>query len=187
MSGQSRDLAALSLVYVKADQHEQPWLQFYSDGSVTNYVERDGRGTPLGLVNSSGSYAYVLDGLGSVTVVVDAAGTVVAAHSYDAYGQTVAATGSVLGTNLPRYTGGLNMTPDISPVKLGQRWYSTAIGRFTQQDLLTFLGDTKLGERRNLRGHRCGGGGEPLGAGAAHLLTGCPLRPGVARTRRVTP
>jgi RHS repeat-associated protein len=138
---------AFRLVYGKSDQNEQPWLQSYSNGSVTNYVERDGRGTPLGLVGSSGAYAYVLDGLGSVTAVVDAAGTVVATHSYDAYGETVATTGSVPGTNLLRYTGAPTMAPDISPVKLGRRWYNTATGRFTQQDSLTFLGDTKNGNR----------------------------------------
>ncbi|MEV4373713.1 RHS repeat-associated core domain-containing protein [Nonomuraea sp. NPDC049637] len=138
---------AFSLVYGKSDQNEQPWLQSYANGSVTNYVERDGRGTPLGLISSSGAYAYVLDALGSVTAVVDASGTVAATHSYDAYGQTVATTGSVPGTNILRYAGGLNLAPDISPVKLGQRWYNSATGRFTQQDSLTFLGDTKRGNR----------------------------------------
>ncbi|MEV4109874.1 RHS repeat-associated core domain-containing protein [Nonomuraea sp. NPDC049695] len=39
------------------------------------------------------------------------------------------------------------MAPDISSVKLGQRWYNTATGRFAQQDSLSFLGDTQTGNR----------------------------------------
>src|SRR6266545_2879832 len=39
--------------YGRDDRYRQPWLQSYNHGAADAYVERDGRGTPLGLHSSA--------------------------------------------------------------------------------------------------------------------------------------
>src|SRR6266545_2319287 len=56
--------------YGRDDRYRQPWLQSYNHGAADAYVERDGRGTPLGLHSSANDFTTILDGLGSVVAVV---------------------------------------------------------------------------------------------------------------------
>lgn len=136
-----------TLQYGMEDQHGMPWLQSWTYGGSTAYVERDGIGTPLGLRINGTDHAYVLDGLGSVVAIVRADGTKVASYQYDPYGTATAVDEYYLGqTSLIRYAGG---TYDATTgfTKFGQRWYNPVQGRFTQQDNLSFIGNPEKGNR----------------------------------------
>jgi RHS repeat-associated protein len=135
-----------TLVYGLPDQNGQPWIQSYSSGSSTAYIERDGNGTPLGFFDGSNDYAYATDGLGSVVAVISPSGTQAATYTYAPYGETTPDTGWEASANLLRYTGGF-ADPVTNFSKLGHRYYNNAQGRFTQQDTITALADTKNGNR----------------------------------------
>ncbi len=64
--------------YGRDDRYRQPWLQSYNHGAADAYVERDGRGTPLGLHSSANDFTTILDGLGSVVAVVGKDGSTAA-------------------------------------------------------------------------------------------------------------
>ncbi|MBP1781840.1 MULTISPECIES: RHS repeat-associated core domain-containing protein [Micromonospora] len=136
-----------TMQYGYEDQHGMPWLQSWSAGGTTVYVERDGLGTPLGLRINGTDTAFVLDGLGTPVAAVKANGTLAATYKYDPYGNATTTDEYNLGaSNIIRYTGG---TYDQSTgfTKLGQRWYNPQQGRFTQQDSLSFIGNPREGNR----------------------------------------
>ncbi|WP_243706052.1 RHS repeat-associated core domain-containing protein [Micromonospora sp. KC721] len=139
--------AVATMQYGMEDQHGMPWLQSWTYGGSTAYVERDGIGTPLGLRINGTDHAYVLDALGSPVAIVRADGTKVATYQYDPYGVSTTADEYFLGqTSLIRFAGG---TYDWSTgfTKFGQRWYNPVQGRFTQQDNLSFIGNPQQGNR----------------------------------------
>lgn len=71
--------------------------------SDTTYVYIYGNG-PIGMVDTQGSaYYFLRDGLGSVTSIVDASGTLTSTYSCDAYGNLQSSTGTL--PNAVRYTG----------------------------------------------------------------------------------
>ena len=135
-----------TLVYGLADQNNQPWIQSYSNGSSTAYVERDGNGTPLGFFDGSNDYAYATDGLGPIVAVVSPSGTRAASYTYAPYGETTPDTGWEAAANLIRYTGAFT-DANTNDTKLGHRYYNPAQGRFTQQDDVTKLADTQNGNK----------------------------------------
>ncbi len=102
-------------------------------GTTTYYV-RDNGGRLVGERIGANSYYYLFDGLGSVVALTDGSGTVVDTYSYDPYGKvTPGASNSV--ANLWQYTGGYH-DDATGLVKLGQRYYDSNIGRWTQLDPL---------------------------------------------------
>jgi RHS repeat-associated protein len=133
-----------SYVYGLNNQVGQSWIQSFTAAGQTGYIERDSRGTPLGLTVGAARYAYVLDGLGSAIGLIDSAGNPAAAYTYDPYGQTNTKTGPAADTNPIRYTGGLSDTT-TGFTKLGQRYLNTTQGRFTQQDRFTRLANPENG------------------------------------------
>ncbi|WBB79846.1 RHS repeat-associated core domain-containing protein [Micromonospora sp. WMMD882] len=136
-----------TLQYGMEDQHGMPWLQSWTYGGSTAYVERDGFGSPLGLRIGGVDHAYVLDGLGSVVAIVRADGSKVASYQYDPYGTATAVDEYSLGqTSLIRYAGG-TFDATTGFTKFGQRWYNPVQGRFTQQDNLSFVGSPRHGNR----------------------------------------
>jgi RHS repeat-associated protein len=140
-------LGSTSLVYGGTDQHGMPWLQSWTSGGKTVYVERDGRGTPLGLRVDDKDYFFVTDSIGSVVAVVGLDEKVAASYTYDPYGPARSTSETGLPTtNLLRYTGAVyDATTEYT--HLGQRWYNADQGRFTQQDSITRLGDLSDGNR----------------------------------------
>jgi RHS repeat-associated protein len=107
---------------------------------------------------------------------------------YEPYGHTTASVANEPSINeLPvGYAGGLRVG---SLVTYGKRWYDAAIGRFTQQNYLRFLGDPKKGNRyayaacnptNNIDSTgqdtaaalQCAGGVDEMAAGAAGILVG---------------
>ncbi len=132
-----------TLQYGYEDQHGMPWLQSWTAGGTTVYVERDGLGTPLGLRIGTTDTAFVLDGLGTPVAAVKANGTLAATYKYDPYGNATTTDEYNLGANnIVRYTGGI-YDQSTGFTKLGQRWYNPQQGRFTQQDNLSFIGNPK--------------------------------------------
>ncbi|UQU65819.1 DUF6531 domain-containing protein [Couchioplanes caeruleus] len=142
-------VGALKLDYGMEDQYGMPWLQSWTNGAnATVHVERDGLGTPLGLRIGTTDYAYVLDGLGSVVAVVGSNNAVAASYQYDPYGlvQGASQENGLGQTNIIRYAGG-TYDPATRLTKYGQRWYNPNQGRFTQQDVLDFVGNPRKGNR----------------------------------------
>ncbi|MDG4802084.1 RHS repeat-associated core domain-containing protein [Micromonospora sp. WMMD980] len=136
-----------TMQYGYEDQHGMPWLQSWTAGGTTVYVERDGLGTPLGLRINGTDTAFVLDGLGTPVAAVKANGTLAATYKYDPYGNATTTDETNLGTNnIVRYAGG---TYDQATgfTKFGQRWFNPQQGRFTQQDNLSFVGNPLHGNR----------------------------------------
>ncbi|WBB75506.1 DUF6531 domain-containing protein [Micromonospora sp. WMMD1128] len=136
-----------TMQYGYEDQHGMPWLQSWTAGGTTVYVERDGLGTPLGLRVNGTDTAFVLDGLGTPVAVVKANGALAATYKYDPYGNATTTDEYNLGaSNIVRYTGGI-YDSSTGLTKLGQRWYNPQQGRFTQQDNLSFIGSPEHGNR----------------------------------------
>jgi RHS repeat-associated protein len=135
-----------TLVYGLADQNNQPWIQSYQNGSTATWIERDGKGTPLGFFDGSNDYAYATDGLGSIIAVISPSGTQAASYTYAPYGETTPDTGWEAAINLIRYTGAFT-DPTTNLTKLGHRIYNPSQGRFTQQDTITKLADTQNGNK----------------------------------------
>jgi RHS repeat-associated protein len=105
-------------------------------GSLTNsgassYFVKLPNGFPLSEKTATGTYYYLHDALGSVLGLTDAVGSIVNRYDYDPYGNTVTATEGV--TNPFRWIGGV-WDAATSLYKLGARYYSPALGRFTQID-----------------------------------------------------
>ncbi|MGW0215055.1 RHS repeat-associated core domain-containing protein [Micromonospora chokoriensis] len=139
---------AINLTYGLVDQHGMPWLQSWTNGAnPTAYVERDGRGDPLGLRIGSVDQAYVIDGGGSIVAIVKADGSLAATYTYDPYGNALTSNETALGQiNIIGYAGGIYDSA-TKLTKFGQRWYNPAQGTFTQQDNLSFIGSPKKGNR----------------------------------------
>ena len=76
------------------------------------------------------TYYYIVDGLGSVTELTNAAGTVQNAYLYDAWGQTRSQTGS-LGNPFV-YTA--REAGEAATLFYRARYYQPSIGRFLQED-----------------------------------------------------
>jgi RHS repeat-associated protein len=119
----------------------------------SSYVQRTPAGDLLGIVTGGVEHYYVLDGQGSVIGLVDSAGTERARYTYDPYGghDTAAGVNGALPTNPFRYDGGravaVNPSNQVLLYQFGERFYSPATGRWTQQDNLEHLGDPTQGNR----------------------------------------
>jgi RHS repeat-associated protein len=82
-------------------------------------------------VRTSAGLFYVLtDHLGSASVSLDGSGAVVAEMRYDAFGATRLSTGTMPGDRL--YTG--QIWAEVGLYYFNARWYSVALGRWTQPD-----------------------------------------------------
>jgi RHS repeat-associated protein len=138
---------ANEFVWGHNDQYGQPWLDSFNTGGCCDlFVEHDGSGAPLGLHSASLGIDYFLvtDNLGSVVAVVNTSASVAASYSYDPYGGTASANESGLNVpNIIRYAGGA-LEQNTGLTKFGQRYYSPALGAFTQQDRLANPGNGNL-------------------------------------------
>jgi RHS repeat-associated protein len=99
------------------------------DGAI-NY------GYGLGLLESSNAvfnYFYSLDGLGSVSNLTDATGTVQQTYSYDAWGNSLAQIGSI-GTKNKFQFAGQAIDPATGLYFMRARYYEPSTGRFLRKD-----------------------------------------------------
>ena len=113
--------------------------------SASVYLTRDPAGNLISMrQGTAGSYTssyYTLDAQGSVLRLTDASGLAdVAAYSYDPYGNTTSATGTLAGVNPYRYASGYYDTT-TGLYHYGNRYYQPSLGRWTQQDQQQHLGD----------------------------------------------
>ncbi|MQY07160.1 RHS repeat-associated core domain-containing protein [Actinomadura macrotermitis] len=123
----------------------------YTQGTISVWMIHDSSGTPIGYSDGQNPYAFGVDGLGSTTSIISLAGTQDAAYTYGPYGETTPNSGAQAGVNLIRYTGGFH-EPGTGLLKLGQRYYDTGRGRFTQQDAVNSVGNLKNGNRYGYAG-----------------------------------
>ena len=111
-------------------------LSSAADGGGTTSYTRDQRGNMVGQRAPAGRYYYLFDGLGSVVALTDSAGNVANRYAYDPYGNLTSSSGSV--ANPWRFGGAYGAYTDAATglVKIGQRYYDPAVGRWTQPDPL---------------------------------------------------
>jgi RHS repeat-associated protein len=83
------------------------------------------------------SHYYTTDALGSIILITEADNsttvTTDAAYSYDPWGDTTSATGTLATSNPYGYAGGYN-EPGTGLIKYGDRYYNPLLGQFTQPD-----------------------------------------------------
>jgi len=77
------------------------------------------------------TYYYGYDGTGSVRLLFDSAGSIVAEYEYDAFGNVLSKTGGVDNSYMFH---GEWMDKDLGLYYLRARWYSPEIGRFMSMD-----------------------------------------------------
>jgi RHS repeat-associated protein len=109
-------------------------LNTETTGTHTTRYRYDDTGTILARQASTGdTHYYLRDGLGSIVALTDSTGNIVANYTYDPYGTTLTATGTLAATNPWRYAAGY--TDDLTGlVKFGTRYYQPELGRWTQPD-----------------------------------------------------
>ncbi|MBS3897739.1 MAG: hypothetical protein KGZ54_11605 [Dethiobacter sp.] len=119
-------------------------VRFFYDGIGTRVLyETDGGGNLLAryvygpggqllaMVRGGVTYYYHYNGHGDVVALTDAAGTVVATYDYDAFGNHISSTGSVV--NPYRYAG-YRWDAETGLYYLNARYYAPQVGRFITRD-----------------------------------------------------
>ena len=106
-----------------------------SGSDPTQFFTRDESGTLTSLRDTSGSYHYLSDGLGSIAAVTNASGAVTNRYSYDPYGVTTAQAGDAGTTqalNPWRFTG--QHQDPTGLYKMGARYLQPGHAQWTQVD-----------------------------------------------------
>src|SRR5437899_311621 len=93
---------------------------------------------PLAMLRSAATSYYHADGLGSVTSVSNAAGSIANTYTYDSFGKLTASTGSLV--NPFQYTARESDT-ETGLYYYRARYYDQGAGRFLSEDPLDFDGD----------------------------------------------
>lgn len=112
-------------------------------GNTALYFHYDTSGSPMGftLVNGEGSteYFYVRNLQGDILKVIDAAGTVHASYTYDAWGNILSSSGTLADVNPLRYRG-YYYDAETGFYYVSSRYYDPEIGRFINPDDVDLLG-----------------------------------------------
>jgi len=103
------------------------WLE--AQGSTTTATYTYGNA----LVRKDGEYP-LFDGLGSERTVTNASQSVTGTLTYDAFGQTVATTGSSTNPYMFAATSGYRTDGDAGLLLVGARYYDPQVGRFLTRD-----------------------------------------------------
>jgi YD repeat-containing protein len=88
-------------------------------GSTTVSFIRDTSGNLIAMETGGASYYYTTDALGSTILLTDSTGAVVASYTYDAWGNTTSAAGTMAATNPYRFDAGYTDTDGL--IKFGTR------------------------------------------------------------------
>jgi len=108
------------------------------NGSVmARYTYGRGIDEPLALRKAGANYFYEADGLGSVTSITDANGTLLDSYRYDAFGSALATLSQV--SQPFRFTG-REFDPETGLYYYRARYYDQTNGRFMSEDPLGFGG-----------------------------------------------
>jgi RHS repeat-associated protein len=103
--------------------------------SIAFYVYAPGIDHPLAMVRDGKTYFYQSDGLGSIALLTDAAGKIVARYETDAFGRLLSPLPDVAN---PFIFAGREYEPALHLYFNRARWYDPALGRFLSPD--PFLG-----------------------------------------------
>jgi RHS repeat-associated protein len=144
-------------------------------GASTTYYRRDSDGQLASERLASGAiYYYTFDGLGSVSALTDSGGAAQDTYTYDPYGQT-SVTGSVV--NPWRYTGAYQDSTGF--YKMGMRYYSPGLMRWSQQDGVGPAGDPSDGNAYGYVGDNPANAVDPSGQlfGCLVLCSYAPASP----------
>jgi len=134
----SGPLGTMNYVYDSADIVEE--LDSVG-GALARYTRTQNIDEPLAEFRSGATSYYLTDGLRSVTSLTDTSATVAATYGYDAFGNLSNSTGSI--GNSFRYTG-REFDPESGLHYYRTRYYDSAVGRFTSEDLIRFKGGTNF-------------------------------------------
>jgi len=102
-----------------------------SGGILSRFAQGQNIDEPLAESNSSGTYFYEQDGLGSVTSLTNGTGQLAQTYTYDSFGNTTHSTGSL--TNPFQYTG-REFDTETGLYYYRARYYDPSIGRFISED-----------------------------------------------------
>ncbi len=105
--------------------------------AIARYAQGLGIDEPLEEVQSGTAAYYEADGLGSITSLTTAAGTVANTYTYDSFGNQTASTGAV--SNRFFYTS-RESVPKSGLYYYRARYYDPSIGRFISEDRLGLSG-----------------------------------------------
>jgi RHS repeat-associated protein len=108
-----------------------------SGAAVARYAQTDNIDEPIATLRAGATNYYEADGLGSITSLSNAAGTVAQSYTFDSFGNQTAASGSL--TNPFRYTG-REFDIETSLYFYRTRYFDPAAGRFLTEDPLEFAG-----------------------------------------------
>jgi RHS repeat-associated protein len=97
---------------------------------VARYTQTENIDEPLAMLRSSATSYYQADGLGSVTSLSSAAGSLAQTYGYDTFGQQLSSTGSL--TNPFRYTA-RELDSEAGLYFYRVRYYDSATGRFMSE------------------------------------------------------
>jgi len=107
-------------------------------GVVARYEDTQNIDEPLAMLRSSATSYFHADGLGSVTSLSNAAGSIANTYTYDSFGKLTASTGSLVNP--------FQYTARESDIETGlyyyrARYYDQNAGRFLTEDRIGFAGD----------------------------------------------
>lgn len=109
-----------------------------SGSEVASYAQSQNIDEPLAMDRSGTVDYYEQDGLGSVTSLTNATGTVAQSYAYDSFGNTTNSSGSL--TNFFRYTG-REFDVETNLYYYRARYYDSGAGRFLNEDPIRFSAD----------------------------------------------
>ncbi|GAB7051442.1 RHS repeat-associated core domain-containing protein [Catenuloplanes indicus] len=98
---------------------------------TTHHYTRDNTGNLISLRAGNTRYYYLVDGLGSVSALINGNAQKVNSYTYDPYGKPLTVSQQI--ANPWRYAGGFHDGP-TGLTKFGARYYDPGLGRFTQRD-----------------------------------------------------
>jgi RHS repeat-associated protein len=108
-----------------------------SGGIVARYTQTDNVDEPIAMQRGSATSYYERDGLGSITSLTAANGTVAQSYTYDSFGNVTNSSGSL--TNFFRYTA-RDYDTETNLYYYRARYYDPTSGRFTSEDPLGLRG-----------------------------------------------
>ena len=126
-SGQAQRVQAGSVTF----QYDGGGLTSSNVGGTSTYYAKLPNGWMLSEQVRTGVYYYLHDALGSVLALTDKAGSIVNGYQYDPYGNVVSQQEAV--PNIIKWVGGI-WDAAAGLYKLGDRYYSPTLTRFTQRD-----------------------------------------------------
>jgi len=106
-----------------------------SGAVVARYEDTQNIDEPLAMLRSGATSYYHADGLGSVTSLSSAAGSIANTYTYDSFGNLTASTGSL--TNHFQYTA-RESDPETGLYYYRARYYDQSAGRFLREDPVRF-------------------------------------------------